>query len=64
LDHFSARLRAAGLEEAKMSCRHRRFGGELELAQPTNLAPMTKQAAKVARWDFLSDEVFRRFHET
>ena len=32
LDHFPARLRAPGLEEAKMSCGYRRFGGEFELA--------------------------------
>ena len=32
LDHFPARLRAPGLEEAKMSRGYRRFGGELELA--------------------------------
>ncbi|HTG20592.1 MAG TPA: hypothetical protein VK681_11140 [Reyranella sp.] len=47
-----------------MSRGYRRFGGEFELAQPTNLAPVTQQAAKVARWNIVSDEVFRRFHET
>jgi hypothetical protein len=47
-----------------MSRGYRRFGGELELAQPTNLAPVAQQAAKVARWNIVSDEVFRRFHET
>ena len=64
LDHVPARLRAPGLEEAKMPRRYRCFGCKLELAQPANLPPMTQQAAKVARRRIVADESFRRIHGT
>src|SRR5436190_4752114 len=48
--HFAARLRAAGFDEAQVPCGDFRFEREVELCHAPALAPLAQQRSRFSRW--------------